>query len=66
MPKGGRNLEKVLVVINYCSYVEFLEVAYITEVVSYYCMKEKITLRHIIRLDFSDNRAVSLFSTPCM
>ena len=27
MPKGGRNLEKVLVVINYCSYVEFLEVA---------------------------------------
>ena len=28
MPKGGRNLEKVLVVINYCSYVEFLEVAY--------------------------------------
>ena len=29
MPKGGRNLEKVLVVINYCSYVEFLEVAII-------------------------------------
>ena len=27
MPKGGRNLEKVLVVINYCSYVELLEVA---------------------------------------
>ncbi|MBR6287420.1 MAG: hypothetical protein IKR18_10655 [Bacteroidaceae bacterium] len=27
MPKGGRNLEKVLFVINYCSYVEFLEVA---------------------------------------
>ena len=31
MPKGGRNLEKVLVVINYCSYVEFLEVAFIVD-----------------------------------
>ncbi len=53
MPKGGRNLEKVLVVINYCSYVEFLEVAY----------RQKIPLGVKVGLGFS--RSIKDFEDIC-